>query len=263
MEFNEILKKTKIDLNNILIKKHIKKGFTNEIFYVKDKQKNEYKIRIAAQNPYINRNLEKEIEFQLFKENIIYYDDEGNFVKKWVFGKELKKENLNSLVIENILKIIKKIQNIQIFNSEIKEPVYYLNNIKVDKHLKKPLDTYKKIIKSFKKEEFVLAHNDFSSANLIIFKDKLTIMDFEWSVLNQKDWDLANLVKDLELTNEEVNFHFEAIYKNKLNFFKKVVFCTYFYTFFWTYKVDNTAKIENYRKSIVYMILYWFDFIEI
>ena len=238
-------------------------GFTNEIYHVTTKNGMEYKVRFAATNPFINRPLERFIEEQLFHDDIFYYDEQGNFIKKWYVGEILNKEKLQPQTWAQILQIIDHLQALKPQHLNVQEAVYVLYDHQVPQNLIAPLWAYKKIIvEEIKPNAKVLCHNDFSCNNTIISKDgKVTLMDFEWATYNHPYWDVANLIKDLELDYEEViaitclqSYHQELLFKT--------IFAAHFFTYFWTYKVESTEAIVQYRNEVIERIFYWYNILK-
>ncbi len=257
-----VSKHLKVNPTEITSVEKVTTGFTNEIYHVKLRDQKEYKVRFATTNPFINRSLERFIEEQLFKNDIFYYDDEGNFIKKWYIGETLSKEKLNDEVWENIISVINKLQTLQPTNIDVSLAVYVLYDHEVPQHLIRHLWAYKKIIaEEIETNAKVLCHNDFSCNNTIVFDNNITLMDFEWATYNHPYWDVANLIKDLELNYEEVkSIKCLQSYRQELLF--KTIYATHFFTYFWTYKVAPTKAIVDYRNQIIERIFYWYNILK-
>lgn len=253
------LKITSDDIQSIT---KIDVGFTNNIFHVVLTNNNHYKIRIVNNNPYINRCLEKIIENHFYHDDIFFYDDNGNFIKKWYIGNSLANAKLNYYQWIKIKEWISELQKININHLNINKPVYVLSDHVVEKNLIKPLLAYKKIInENVKTNCNVLAHNDLSSNNIILCNDEVKIIDFEWASYNHPYWDIANLIKDLELTIEDVIAN-KAFDDYDLNLLIKIIYATHFYTYYWTYKVEPTQKIIAYRNDVIKQIHYWYNILK-
>lgn len=256
------LKNTKFNDNDVLSIEHITNSFTNDVYHIVLKDNSEFKLRMANFNEYIDRKLEKHIETSLFNDDILFYDEQGNFIKKWYIGKTLEKKDLSNEIFSSILEFIDKFQKINLQGVSVKKPVYVLHDHLVEKKLIKPLLAYKKIInEDVKTNNDVLCHNDLSCNNSIIFKNNITVMDFEWATLNHPYWDISNLIKDLELTFDEL-LSFDFVKNMDLNLLIKIIYATHFYTYYWTLKVEETQKIINYRNEVIKQIFYWYNILK-
>ena len=245
------------DISIINIDK-IEAGFTNNIYKVTLSNGKNYKLRIANYNLYINRELEKIIEDKFYKDQQFYFASNGDYIKKWINGKILEKKDLSDIFWESIIKQIKLIQSSNISTINISSPIYILEDHQIPKDLEKEFLIYKKIIDAeINLNNLVVSHNDISTNNIIKSNKRFFIIDFEWGSLNHEYWDIANLIKDLGLTFNEV-LSIEVLINNfNFNLLCKIIYATYFYTYYWTYKVESVPKIINYRKKIIIETKYW------
>lgn len=252
----------KVTENEITSIAKIEDSFTNNVYHLQLKNGNEFKVRIASKNKFINRKLECFIENELNSRSILYYDKNGDFIKKWIPGKILTKENLTNEFWNYIINTISEIQMLDIPNDiEIKTAVFIDESVVIEKSLKNSFYLYSNIVNSFDYNSFVLAHNDVSTANIIVNQKEFTLIDFEWSCLNHKLWDISNLIKDLEMDYEDIlNTDVIVNYYN-LKKLIEIVFATHFYTYFWTHRMPESEKILNYRKKIENRIEYWYNVI--
>lgn len=231
-------------------------SFTNKILKLCDENGKFWKLRISnSSNKFINRELEKEIETTLHNNQILYYDDDYNFIKKWFDGHNLKASEINDVILGNILIQIENLHNLKIKNSFISKPIFY-DDIDIDLELMHPLSLYKKIVNSFNSNDFVLSHNDCSCANLLVNKNDVMLIDFEWASYNHKLWDICNLIKDLEYNLVDIK-KIKFINDN-LKEYVSIIYATHFYTYFWTIRVESTKKVLEYRKHIKNRLLYWY-----
>lgn len=250
----------KIMPGNIKCIKKILLGFTNEIFYVILNDNTELKVRFANHNKYINRELEKIIEFDLYKEEILFYEDNGNFIKKWIIGETLTVKDLNDIFWKSIIQFNNQLCLIKINKIFIAKPVYFLENHKLEESFVKPFHKYKKIL-----DELIInnnnkiCHNDLSCNNIIIKDNQFSVIDFEWSSYNHELWDICNLIKDLELNYEDVITNKILMLEYDKNILFKIIYAVHFYTYYWTYKIEENKKIINYRLCIIKKIFYWYE----
>lgn len=240
----------------------IETGFTNDIYFVALLDGKKFKVRKASENKYINRNLEKYIEENLNKKEIYFYDKDGSYIRKWIEGHTLTIKDLNADVWNNIISKIKDIQNLKIPKTmNITTPIYILNNVSLNEELLEPLKLYKSIIKKISEKDLVLSHNDISTNNIICKGKDISIIDYEWSSLNHKLWDISNLIKDLELNYEDLIANDIIINNYDIKELIEFIFATHFFTIFWTYKVPETKKIVDYRNEVINRTKYWFKII--
>ncbi|MGL4343149.1 MAG: phosphotransferase [Metamycoplasmataceae bacterium] len=256
-----LLQSINLKLEDIISLEKIETGFTNHIYHLILKNKKEYKVRIANNHPFINRPLEKKIEFTFNEKDIIYYDNSGNFIKNWIVGKSLNKNNLSEEFWYFIFQQINILQSITTLGIEVKKISYIPNISKVDESLKNAFKLYQDIVSNINEEQLVLSHNDLSSGNIIFNNGIATVIDFEWASFNHPYWDVANLIKDLELNYEEVISNKIFQEKCNLDLLIKIIFATHFYTYFWTQNVEPTKRILKYQAKIMQRILYWEKFI--
>ncbi|MGL5438115.1 MAG: phosphotransferase [Metamycoplasmataceae bacterium] len=240
----------------------IEAGFTNNIFKLILETGERFKIRKAIYNKFINRQLEKTIEFSLYKKIIFFWDENGDYIKKWIEGETLKKANICYDFWKDIFYQISNMQKIDIKDLNIKKLEYFVEDHKVDTRLKEAFKYYENIIKEeINEDNLVLTHNDVSQNNIIVSDNKFYLIDFEWATLNHNYWDMGNIIKDLEINKEEIE---EEVFFNDFDKEKlfKIIFCTHFYTYFWTHKVPNTKRIEQYREEVINRTLYWLTIIK-
>ncbi|MGL5522200.1 MAG: phosphotransferase [Metamycoplasmataceae bacterium] len=240
----------------------IEAGFTNNIFKLILETGEIFKIRKAIYNKFINRQLEKTIEFSLYKNIIFFWDENGDYIKKWIEGETLKKGNVCYDFWKDLFSQISNMQKIDIKHLNIKKLEYFVEDHKVDSRLKESFKYYEQIIEEeIDEDHLVLTHNDVSQNNIVVSDNKFYLIDFEWATLNHNYWDIGNIIKDLEINKNEIEeeMFFNDFDKEKLF---KIVFCTHFYTYFWTHKVPNTKRIEEYREEVVNRTLYWLNVIK-
>ncbi len=236
-------------------------GYTNDIYHVTLTNGEELKLRFAATNPYINRELEKILETKFNSKDIIYWHDNGDYIKKWIDGDELVLKHMDNSIWEEAIEITGRIKNTSITSFvQINKPVYYDENVKLEPMLKEAYEYYVSIINSFSSSDFSLCHNDFSCSNILINRKngRLEVFDFEWASYNHNYWDIANLIKDTEIDYEDLR-ELRAFRDFRWNLLIEIIFAVHFYSYFWTYKVEPNKKIIAYRKKMVVRTLYWFN----
>ena len=178
-----------------------------------------------------------------FNQNLIEIDDLGT---KTILD-ILKKKNTNKLKIyKKILVILIKLQKIKLkkiknFKKKFyKIPIYsnklifneanlfldwYIPKIinknkklKIKKELKKIITS---LIKKIQLPNTTFVHRDFHVSNLIIKKNKISVIDSQDAVYGNIAYDLASLIDDVRLkTSKNIK---EMIYQNYLNLNKKKI----------------------------------------
>ncbi len=241
----------------------IDKGLTNQIYYVELTNGEELKVRFAIENPYINRELEKILENKFNARDIIYWNDNGDYIKKWINGNELELKYMDNNIWEQLIEIIGRIKNTPITSFvDIKKPEYFDPSVKIDPILVDAFDYYVAIIESFSSSDFVLCHNDFACPNIIIDGvNHLNVFDFEWASYNHHYWDIANLIKDTEISYEDLR-ELRAFRSFRWNLLIEIIFAVHFYSYFWTFKIEPNKKILAYRKKMIIRTMYWFNILK-
>ena len=178
-----------------------------------------------------------------FNQNLIEIDDLGT---KTIFD-IFKKKNVNKLKIyKKILVILIKLQKIKLrkiknFKKKLyKIPIYsnklifneanlfldwYIPKIinknkkfKIKKKLKKIITS---LIKKIQLPNTTFVHRDFHVSNLIIKKNKISVIDSQDAVYGNIAYDLASLIDDVRLkTSKNIK---EMIYQSYLNLNKKKI----------------------------------------
>ncbi len=125
-QVNQWLKAKKVDVEAKKVKK-ITNSFTNDILRIKGTDNKLYKLRLANENPYINRKLEFYIEKSLCPNDFLYYNPEnGNYVRTWYVGKHPTKRNWNQEFYDELTGLVNKYQSISIpSNINLTYPKYF------------------------------------------------------------------------------------------------------------------------------------------
>lgn len=241
--------------------KKINQGFTNSTYLIKiNKQK--YQIRIGDNNNIVDRkneyNVLKNIENSLY----IYYDvKNGNSIKKWIDGKNLKNRIISYKLIKFINDEIISLHKTQNVNEILRfDPLVFYENTK-NKIDPKYLELYLKLVNNLDNSNLVLSHNDISLVNVIYHKNKAYLIDFEWTRLNNYYWDYANFIREADLSFKKIRYWTKI--NPKLNFNKLVefLFLTTCYAIQWTFATKETKKIIIYRKKTIKKLIKYFNYL--
>lgn len=254
-------KMSKYSINDIKEIELLNGGFTNHCYYFELLDKKKYFVRIG--NSKINRTNEYSyLKASREIKNYKYYDfDSGDAIKKWVVGKASTfTECLDIKIFSKITKQIKKIQSIKlekIPNVKVRDFYQFLTIAKVDQIY---LEKYKEIIEKYKYLDLVLSHNDIRPSNILINKSKVTIIDFEWCTLNNRYWDLANFVRELEFPLNELKIIFTKYFK-KLDFkiLQDMIFATTCFAYQWTFFEKESSDLLEYRKNVFRIMKNYYD----
>lgn len=210
-------------------------GFNN-INYLLKTSKKSYIIRVFKSNDSVNisRQFEYEIQKKAYKKNItsnpIFFNDDL-IIYEYIRG--IHKTKLTNKDIKNLITKVKKYHKFK-----VKEKIYDFKNdfhdyskiLKDNKSkiiIKKSLEILKKIKKN--KKDFVLTHHDLNPKNIIFNKNNIKIIDWEYSGVNNKFFDLASICVEFNLNKKKEQLVLENYFKNnkhsdlkKLNYFKTI-----------------------------------------
>ena len=222
--------------SDIKVIEKIKEGFTNKCYYFETTKNKKYLVRIG--NKKVSRINEK-IFIDLTKnKDYLYYDSSsGNAIKKWIKGYNPSVEECRlDKNFHRICKVIKSFQKVpfqKISRMSTKNYYEFLDVAKIEQKYK---DKYIEIIEKHKNDKMVLSHNDIRPSNILICKNSIKLIDFEWSTLNFEYWDLANFMREIDYPLEEIG---NVINENFKTFdpltLKDFLFATTCYALQWTY----------------------------
>ena len=241
------LKKIKGDASTRKFFRKRDKKITSIIVYTKkDKSKN--LLVYDAINKILIKNdvLAPSLYQENYNKNFIEIQDFGD---QTVF-KNLKSKNTNKLILfKKIIKLLNKIQSIKsrsIKNFKKKKYIIpkYNNDVLIkeanlfcqwyveknlpkglkEKFTKKFLKIIKKLTLNLKLKNTVFVHRDFHVSNLMLFNNKIGVIDSQDALIGNKAYDLASLVDDVRLkTPKSLKNKIYSLYINKqkkLNKFK-------------------------------------------
>ena len=241
------LKKIKGDASSRKFFRKKDKNINSIIVYSKkDKSKN--LLVYDAINKILIKNdvLAPSLYQENYKKSFIEIQDFGD---QTVF-KILKSKSTNKLILfKKIIKVLNQIQSIKSRNiKNFKKQKYiipkYNNDVLIkeanlfcqwyaDKNLpkglkekftKKFLKIIKKLTLNLKLKNTVFVHRDFHVSNLMLFNNKIGVIDSQDALIGNKAYDLASLVDDVRLkTPKSLKNKIYSLYMNKqkkLNKFK-------------------------------------------
>lgn len=208
----------------------IENGFCNENYNINDA----FVLRIPKDNAdetlnYKHENIVyKTIEPLKISEKVVYFDENtGIKISKFVHNARQYKTTPTNEQITYLAKTLKKLHS-----SKLKVPFgyqmfYRLSIYKKSLFEDEYIDTKieKQIIKDvqkiFAKDEMVLCHNDLVQNNLLFKFNGLTLIDWEYSGMNNFYFDLASFISENNLNNEQKEFFLSKYFGAKLNDLKR------------------------------------------
>lgn len=208
----------------------IENGFCNENYNINDA----FVLRIPKDNAdetlnYKHENIVyKTIEPLKISEKVVYFDENtGIKISKFVHNARQYKTTPTNEQITYLAKTLKKLHS-----SNLKVPFgyqmfYRLSIYKKSLFEDEYIDTKieKQIIKDvqkiFAKDEMVLCHNDLVQNNLLFKFNGLTLIDWEYSGMNNFYFDLASFISENNLNDEQKEFFLSKYFGAKLNDLKR------------------------------------------
>ncbi len=220
MRFNKYLKKLKGDASLRIFFRNRKKNSPSIIVYANKDKRSNLLIYDSINKILLKNNiLAPKLLSENYSKNYIEIEDFGD---KTIFNL-LKESRTNKLVIfKKIIRLLSKIQLIK--QRKIKDfkkrnykiPYYHpkilLKEAKlfsdwyVDQYInkseklifeKKFIKIIKNLIKKLHYKNVTFVHRDFHVSNLMIFKNKIAVIDTQDALIGNKAYDLASLIDDV------------------------------------------------------------------
>ncbi|MGL5640129.1 MAG: phosphotransferase [Mycoplasmoidaceae bacterium] len=244
------IKNTNYKKDDIKSIKEIHHGFTNKSFFLITTDNLKWQIRFSGLNEVVDRKNEIKILKAIKDENIIYYDETGNFIKKWIDGKTLSLVFNKKKKIKLICKKINELHSTVILeNNEILVHDYFAYIDKTKNFDKQIKDKYISLVNKYSNQKKVLSHNDLSKKNILFNGSEIIFIDFEWSRMNDNYFDVANFIRENNISNKWIKFIQENIEDIDLNILKDFIFITTCFAFQWTFVARQDKKTIKYRKK--------------
>ncbi|MGL4647217.1 MAG: phosphotransferase [Mycoplasmoidaceae bacterium] len=229
--------------------KKIHHGFTNESFLLQTSDQQRWQVRFAGLNEVVKRSNEAEV-LKLVTIDYMFYDEYGNSIRKWIVGKNLslffKKKKKLKLLCEQI----NRLHAIDISNNKkiiINDYLIYLDHTKnLDEKIKK---LYIELVNKYEGLPKVLSHNDLSLQNVLWDGKNIIFIDYEWSRINDNYFDIANFVRESDLSLKWLPFlakHLNGVDLKILNDFIFIVSC---FAYQWTFVAVENDHLLRYRNK--------------
>ena len=226
MKLDKSLKKLKGDASLRIFFRNRKKNSPSIIVYANKDKRSNLLIYDSINKILLKNNiLAPKLLSENYSKNYIEIEDFGD---KTIF-KLLKKSRTNKLVIfKKIIRLLSKIQLIK--QRKIKDfkkkyykiPDYHskilLKEAKlfsdwyVDQYFKKSeklifekkfIKVVKNLIRKLHYKNVTFVHRDFHVSNLMIFKNKIAVIDTQDALIGNKTYDLASLIDDVRFKTSE------------------------------------------------------------
>lgn len=251
MEIKELKKYNLFKNTKILkLKKLNKQGVCNISYKIQTPKKN-YLLRVFKYT-HKNKNSRKHefsIQTKAYKENIaakVYILDEKNSLMICDFLKGVHKEKLKKNDLKILVKSLKKLHKIKTKYKKykIKDDLKNYKKTLKDSQSKALIESSLNELKKIKKYKFekVLSHHDLNKSNILFYKNKVKFIDWEFSCVNDRFFDLANICFE---------FNLNKIQEKKLlkEYLKKV-------------KKEDIQKLFSYKILYENLWILWFKALE-
>ncbi len=198
---------------NFKIFKKINDGETSEIFLgefngrksiFKLAKRNNFNLII---NEYLKSGVIENISKKNVTPNILFYEKKiGLLIYEYI-----EKESKNKIVknIQSIGEQLKKFHQIK-FNKRTKTYkdqfnlyINKLNSESKNNYLKEAIELFNDL--KVHENENVFSHNDLNAKNILMSKNNIFFIDFEYSSINNKYFDISKIIDSLNLNNSEIS----------------------------------------------------------
>lgn len=214
-------------INKISILEKNYTSITNDVYYVIYKNKNAYYKIYNSKNKILTcRNNEFYIWHLSSKYNIspkILKFKKDNFIISEEFKANMfDKNNSSDEEIIQIIRLLKQLHSLKI-NKKIEyfDPIgklkIYSKNETISVNQLNIINEVSNYLSEF--DEYVICHNDLIGGNILIDKNKkVNLIDFEFSGLNDKYFDLASFISENKLNKNQINLIIKTYFnENKFN----------------------------------------------
>ena len=200
---------------NFKIFKKINDGETSEIFLgefngrksiFKLTKRNNFNLII---NEYLKSGVIENISKKNVTPNILFYEKKiGLLIYEYI---EIESKNKISKNIQIIGEQLKKFHQIK-FNKRTKTYkdqfnlyINKLNSESKNNYLKEAIELFNDLKVHENENENVFSHNDLNANNILMSKNNIFFIDFEYSSINNKYFDISKIIDSLNLNNSEIS----------------------------------------------------------
>ena len=200
---------------NFKIFKKINDGETSEIFLgefngrksiFKLTKRNNFNLII---NEYLKSGVIENISKKNVTPNILFYEKKiGLLIYEYI---EIESKNKVVKNIQSIGEQLKKFHQIK-FNKRTKTYkdqfnlyINKLNSESKNNYLKEAIELFNDLKVHENENENVFSHNDLNAKNILMSKNNIFFIDFEYSSINNKYFDISKIIDSLNLNNSEIS----------------------------------------------------------
>nr|AAT38613.1 predicted LicA choline kinase [uncultured gamma proteobacterium eBACHOT4E07] len=200
---------------NYKIFKKINDGETSEIFLgefngrksiFKLTKRNNFNLII---NEYLKSGVIENISKKNVTPNILFYEKKiGLLIYEYI---EIESKNKILKNIQSIGEQLKKFHQIK-FNKRTKTYkdqfnlyINKLNSESKNNYLKEAIELFNDLKMHENENENVFSHNDLNANNILMSKNNIFFIDFEYSSINNKYFDISKIIDSLNLNNSEIS----------------------------------------------------------
>ena len=233
-------------------------GYSNDTFNVITKSERHLIVRVAHLDNLSRRKQEllaTKLALKVNKIKILYNAANGDQIREAL---PVATPSLKQVKTKKFLKLlankIKQFHSINIKNVKLEKMNYHLYDACIHNADKKYGNLFYSILNKYKNAELVFSHNDLTIWNVIYDEkhSKVSLIDFKWSGLNNRIFDIANFIRDVDLHGTELEKFFLKQYDKSIsvNDVTLFVYVSSFFSYLWTYTIDPLPHIIKYRKSV-------------
>lgn len=244
---HELIKKANLFKNDEIQKMElIKEGYTNQCFFIQLKNSKKYFLRIATYNIETPRNQEHYVLDLVKDSSVLFYDElNGNMIKVWIDGQ-------TNFIWTNglITKFVQKIKFLHNISYDPKKILLHNHFLDLSTFSSKIQKKYLYLIKKYQNMPVNFCHNDLNPGNIILDENNdLHFIDYEWSRINNKYWDLANFARET-LNYEQMVFLINCYGQIDPVVFKDFLIITSYFALQWSFVQVENKKITSYIEKV-------------
>tara|TARA_X000000368_G_scaffold246938_1_gene195057 strand:- start:921 stop:1763 length:843 start_codon:yes stop_codon:yes gene_type:complete len=158
-------------------------------------------------NQYLKLNMHKSMSINNLCPKVLFISDEYDLLIYEFFKTE------EGLKVTNIINILgKKLKQVHLqkipkdlitFEDQLNNYEEILSGHSKLKKVKEGIELYKDLIHD--ETDLVFSHNDLNTLNVLLNKNSVSFIDWEYSSINSKYYDLSKIINSFKLDNIEIN----------------------------------------------------------
>lgn len=221
-------------------------GFYNKNFRILN-----IKIRFSNAKNIVDKKNEMKVikcvkRSSFYNTQKIYFYNKNFLITKYT--DEYQNLYLHTISFNEILKLAEVVKDFHTikFKDIKKFDIHELSKNVTNDELKK------RVISYYKENDMVLSHNDLGKNNILYNGQKFLLIDFEYSCLNLKEFDIANLVLTFNLNQNEIKMlchHLGLTDSSKLILYDLILFICQMWIEYGKQMNDNYKKYNELIKK--------------